>query len=107
MEKQIRNCLRQHKPDVVIGLDNRLVQWVEAAGMRVPEDIGVVHLATDDDVSDWAGICGNKREMGAAAAEWVISLMKNRQFGIPKSAMEIGVRGTWHPGRTLLIPKPR
>jgi len=107
IEPQIKAWLRRSKPDVVIGLDNRLVQWIEAAGRRVPEQIGVVHLATDDDVSDWAGICSNKREMGAAAAEWVISLMKNRQFGIPRTAMEIFVRGRWHPGRTLLNPKPR
>jgi len=107
VKKQIVAWLRRYKPEVVVGLDNRLVQCVEEAGFRVPRDMGVVHLATDDDASDWTGIFSNKRMVGTVAAELLISLIQNRQFGVPKAALYTAVQGTWHPGRTLLIPKPK
>jgi LacI family transcriptional regulator len=99
--------LKQHRPDVVVCHDNHMVKYLEGLGYRVPEDIGVVHIATDDDVSDWAGINSRRREIGASAADTVISLLQNRRFGVPKLPLEVRIRGTWHNGRTLLVPKPK
>lgn len=107
VKKQIAVWLLSHRPEVIVGHSGRMLAGVEAAGYRVPGEIGVVHLATDDDVGDWAGINSNKRDIGAAAVETVVSLLQRRQFGVPRMAMDTVVRGTWHPGRTLLIPKPR
>ena len=97
--------LRRHKPEVVVGHDSRLKEWVEAEGYRVPEDMGVVHLAVDDDVLDWAGVHSRRREMGATAVEWLVSQMRNHQFGVPKTPLTILIRGTWQTGRTLGTPK--
>ncbi|MFA7344546.1 MAG: LacI family DNA-binding transcriptional regulator [Terrimicrobiaceae bacterium] len=104
-KKQIAAWLARHRPEVVVGLSGRLLACVEELGYRVPGDIGVVHLATDDDVADWAGVCGNRRKIGAAAVELVVSLIRNRQFGVPEMATDTTIRGSWHPGRTLRIPK--
>ena len=105
--KEFGAWVREHRPDVIVGHDNRLVGMVQALGYRVPEEMGVVHIATDDDVSDWAGIDSNRREVGAAAVSWLVYLLQNRQFGVPEAAMNIGIRGTWHGGKTLLVPKPK
>jgi LacI family transcriptional regulator len=105
-KKQIAAWLLRHKPDVIVCYSNQIVDWVEVAGYSVPEAIGVVHLATDDDVSDWASITSNRRDIGAIAAEWAVSLIHHRQFGVPRIAGDMLIRGSWHPGRTLLIPKP-
>ena len=104
--KQVQNWLRSDRPEVVIGHSMRLLECVQDAGYRVPQDIGVVHLATDDDAADWAGVNSNKRDIGAVAAETVISLVQRRQFGLPNTTMNTSVRGSWHPGRTVLLPKP-
>jgi LacI family transcriptional regulator len=101
-KKQVLAWMQRHKPRAVVVLDNRVVEWLEEAGYRVPEEVGVVHIAMDDDVLDWAGVHSNKREIGAAAAEWVISLLQNHRFGIPRSAMTTLVRGKWRSGRTLI-----
>ena len=106
-QKQVQAWMRTHQPDVIVCHDNHSVQWLEEAGYRVPQQVGVVHLALDDDVLDWAGIYSNKRAVGRTAAELVISLVHNRQFGVPTHALETIVRGTWQHGRTLLIPKPK
>jgi len=106
-EKTVAAWLHRQRPDVVIGHSNYLLGWVRAAGYRVPGDIGVVHLATDDDVADWAGIHSNRRQIGASAVARVISRLQYRQFGIPKIAVNFMIPGRWHPGKTLLIPKPK
>jgi LacI family transcriptional regulator len=101
LETEAVAWIRQYRPEVVVGHDGRLVEWVEKAGYRVPADIGVVHLALDDDASDWAGIHSRRREVGATAVEWLVSLMRNRQFGVPKTPLNISVRGSWQMGKTL------
>lgn len=104
--KTIAEWISNHKPEVIIGHSSRLPECVEAAGYRIPQDIGVVHLATDDDVADWAGINSNRRTIGATAVELTVALVRNRQFGVPATAPDTIIPGVWHSGRTLLIPKP-
>jgi len=99
--REFTQWIRSERPEVVIGHDNRLEQWSKRAGYQVPEKCGLVHLAIDDDVNDWAGIYSNRRAVGRAAAERVISLIHNRQFGVPDVALNSMIRGTWRMGRTL------
>ena len=101
---QIARWFKRHKPEVIVGHDNRLARWLEAAGYRVPNDVGVINLAVDDDVLDWAGIHSRRRETGATTVEWLVSLMRNRQFGVPKTPLNMLVRGTWQNGRTIKSP---
>jgi LacI family transcriptional regulator len=100
----VKKWLRQQRPDVVICYDSRVVGWVEMAGYRVPLDIGVVHLAIDDDVLSWSGIHSHRRATGQAAAKLAISLVQSQQFGVPPMAFHTMVRGAWKEGRTLLAP---
>ncbi len=106
-EAEVAKWLDRQRPDVIIGHDNRLVQWVKNAGYRVPGQIGVIHLALDDDALNWAGVHSKRKEIGRAAAEKVISLIQNRQFGIPEIPSSTMIRGSWHPGRTLIAPKTK
>lgn len=99
--------LKKERPDVVVGLNNDMVNWVKLAGYRVPQEVGVVHLAVEDDVLDWAGIYANKREVGRLAADMTVSLIQSREFGIPRITSTRFVRGSWQNGCTLLVPKPR
>lgn len=94
----------RYKPEVIVGNDNYLKGWLTAAGYRVPEDVGVIHIAVDDDVLDWAGIHSNRRYMGATAVELLVTWMRNRQFGIPKSPLSVLIRGTWQMGNTVQSP---
>jgi LacI family transcriptional regulator len=105
--KQVIAWVRRHRPDVVVGLHNRLENWLTSAGYHVPNEIGIVHLATDDDVSDWAGIHSRRREIGAAAVEQVLSLIQNNQYGLPATPLSTEIRGVWKMGRTLLTQKTK
>ncbi len=104
-ERQLTTWIRSHRPEVIVGSSSSLLDLVKATGVRVPQDVGIVHLSLDDDLLDWAGVHSDKREVGATAAEWVISLVQNHRFGVPKSGLTTSVRGSWRFGRTLLIPR--
>jgi DNA-binding LacI/PurR family transcriptional regulator len=97
--------LRREKPDVVIGQHRELVNWLEKAGLSIPRDIGVVHLAIEDDVANWTGIWQRKREIGAETAELLISMLQNNRFGLPAVARDILIPGYWSRGTTLEIPR--
>jgi LacI family transcriptional regulator len=96
----------KYRPEVIVGHDSRIKTWAEAAGCRVPESVGVALLAIDDDVLDWAGIHSRRREIGATAVEWLVALVRNHQFGVPKTPLNIMVRGSWRMGKTLRNARP-
>ncbi len=99
---QVISWLQDQRPEVVIAHNSHIVDWIRGLGYRVPEDVGVVHTAIDNDVSSWTGIWSNRKEMGAIAAECVINSIRDRSFGLPKVPMNIAVRGTWNAGETLI-----
>jgi LacI family transcriptional regulator len=104
--KLIIKWIQRYQPEVIICYSNQMVDLVQQAGFSVPDDIGVVHLATDDDVHDWAGIHSHRREIGAAAVECVVAQMQQRIFGIPKISRQTYISGKWNNGKTLM-PAPR
>jgi LacI family transcriptional regulator len=101
----VASWLKKERPDAVVGHSSHLVDSIESAGLRVPEDIGVAHLGIENDVLDWAGIYANKREVGRLAATKLISLIQHRQFGVPAIASTELVPGVWRNGKTLRSPK--
>ena len=97
----------KHRPDVVVGYHSKLVEWIRARGLRVPQEVGVVHLAIDGDVEEWSGVWQCKRQIGVETAELVISMVQHHRFGLPQTAQDILIQGEWHPGNTLLRTKPK
>jgi LacI family transcriptional regulator len=98
--------LKRYRPEVIVGHNSFIKQWVEAAGYRVPEDVGLVHLALDDDVPDWAGIHSKRRETGATAIDQLVASICNHHYGVPKTPLNILIRGSWRNGSTLrTMPK--
>jgi LacI family transcriptional regulator len=100
--RQIKQWLKQAKPDAIIGHHARLLDWLTTAGVSVPDDIGVAHLAIDDDCADWAGIWQNKRLIGAQSIELVVSMLLNNRLGLPDIPFETLIPGEWRFGKTLL-----
>ena len=99
--KEFKPWLQKHKPDVVIAQHSQLLEWLDTAGYRIPEDISCFHMAVEDDCLDWAGIWVNKREIGAVAAEIVITQLQSQFSGIPEISRDVLIKGRWNPGWTV------
>lgn len=97
----MRAWIKREKPDVIVAHSAMIIDWINSAGLRVPEDIGVAHLAIEDDCADWAGIWQNKRRIGAQAIEQIVSMIQNNRIGLPDIAYETLIPGEWRHGKTL------
>lgn len=85
----------------MLGHHSKLVEWVRKSGRRVPEDIGVAHLALDGDCEDWAGIWQDKFLIGAQTIEQLASMIQHNRLGPPQIAYETSIPGEWRHGNTL------
>jgi LacI family transcriptional regulator len=93
--------LDEARPDAVLGHHSKLVEWIRESGRRVPEDIGVAHLALDGDCEDWAGIWQHKFLIGAQTIEQLASMIQHNRLGLPPIAYETSIPGEWRHGNTL------
>lgn len=98
-EKVIARTLDDYAPDLLVCSDSRVIGWCEAAGRRVPKDLGVAHLNLAADVSAWAGIYQEHESIGAAAVDQLVSLLTLREF--PGSKRTLLVPGRWEPAKTV------
>ncbi len=100
-ERTFRTWLERHQPDVVLTTHDSIPELIGALGLRVPADIGWVHLDWLPQLKPAAGVYGNSEHTGAAAVELVVSQLHRGETGPPRHAMHYLVAGSWMPGRTI------
>jgi LacI family transcriptional regulator len=97
---ETRRWLRQHKPDVVIGLP-RLYDVMLRSGVRVPEDIAFCCLDVTRDPRPFAGLDHRYAQIGIAAADMVIEHIVRNEKGLPSEPRVVLVDSAWRGGETV------
>jgi LacI family transcriptional regulator len=95
--------LKKEKPDVIFTLYTRVKGWLEAAGHKVPDDIGLIQLEIRRGAEDWAGMDQHNDLTGEAAVDMVISQLYNNEIGIPKFPRATLIEPTWVSGKTVKV----
>lgn len=93
--------LERERPDVVFTLYNVVRRWIDARGLRVPRDIGLVQLERRIDPRDWAGMDQHNDRTGEAAVDMVISLLHSQEIGVPENPRATLVGASWVEGSTV------
>jgi LacI family transcriptional regulator len=93
--------LRREKPDCILTLYHTVRRWVEQAGMRVPQDIGLIQLEWRKDHGDWAGMHQHNDEVGEAAVEMIIGMIHRNQIGVPEFPRATLIGSSWVDGKTV------
>ncbi len=93
--------LAEARPDVVFTLYNVVRRWIEARGLRVPRDLGLVQLERRREPRDWAGMDQHNDRTGEAAVDMVISLLHRQELGIPEYPRATLVGSSWVDGGTV------
>ena len=93
--------LRSNQPDVLFTLYNFVRPWVEALGLHVPRDIGLIQLELRHDNEDWAGMDQHNDLTGEAAMDMLVGMLHNNEIGIPAFPRATLISGTWAPGKTV------
>ncbi len=100
-EQGFLHWLDAYRPDAILFSDQPIPQWVEAKKLRVPRDIGLVHLAWSKDVAPLAGLDSDPETVGAAATDLLVGQLQANEYGIPKHEKIVAVRGHWVSGSSV------
>jgi DNA-binding LacI/PurR family transcriptional regulator len=97
-----RDWLSRRRPDAILTLHTVVEEWVTAAGLRIPRDIGLVQLECRRGCEDWAGMEQHNDLTGEAAVDLLISLTTAGKEPLTLSPRGILITPTWKNGRTLV-----
>lgn len=99
--EHFREWCHKNQPDVVISHEDVVLDWFKSLKVRVPEDIGFVHLNCPDKSGHFAGIYQNGAEIGVACADMVIAMINRNERGVPELPRSVLIDGTWVEGQTV------
>jgi len=93
-QDKVEAWLEREKPDAVLTDQTRLSPILAKAGIRVPDDLGLVALSFDNDSTS---ACIDQRgvEIGRTAILELLTLIRIHEQGIPAIAKEILIKSAW------------
>ena len=92
---------RKHRPDAIVTLHAEIKGWLETMGVKVPREVGLVHLDRESEMTQWAGMDQNSFCVGAAATDMVIGQLHRNDQGVPEFAKAVLTQSKWVPGSTV------
>lgn len=92
----------ENRPDVVLSPFTDALDWLEAAGVRVPEACGFFCLNLLYGSRVTAGLDRHPRELGRRSVESLVALVQRSEFGAPKNPTSMTLSASWVDGPTLL-----
>jgi LacI family transcriptional regulator len=92
---------RRHRPDVIVGHVQAMVDWLGAMDVRVPADTGFLNLNHTERTAPCAGLDLSPRRLGAVAVESVVAMLHREERGVPRHPQTITLEAAWVDGPTL------
>lgn len=96
---------KQHRPDVLLFSDQPVPTWIATLGLRVPDDVGLVHLDWSPELAPLAGLDSDAEAVGRAAVDLLVGQLHAQEHGIPRHEKIVTIKGLWQEGSTVR-PRP-
>ena len=93
--------IKKLKPDVVITNKVELYDALVAEGVRIPQDLGVVHLDWHDGISHLAGMRQNNRVVGSAGVDLVVGQIQKNEHGSQEFPKVVQIESKWVDGPSV------
>lgn len=97
----VRTWYREHRPEVVIGMNDETPCELAALGLRLPEDVGWAHVDRSPSMAPWSGIDQNHEQIGWAAIDMLVAQIQRNERGVPAFPKLVMIEGRMVPGETL------
>jgi DNA-binding LacI/PurR family transcriptional regulator len=91
--------MKEHRPDAIIGFSDGAYYWARDEGFPLPDKIGYASLNVSS--AEIAGMPYDLPYVGAAAAEYLITLLHGNELGLPERPRTLLVEPEWHDGPSL------
>ena len=100
--EELLGWYRKHQPDVIISSETGVEEWniLTQAGIRIPEDVGLVSLSCHPTEMNISGIDEHEDRVGATAVERLSQLLYFNEQGIPKQPTVLEIAPLWVDGAT-------
>jgi LacI family transcriptional regulator len=105
--RRFADWFARHHPDVILFSRLPVPAWLAEGGIRVPADVGLVHLDWSPEVAPLAGIDAAPEAAGAAAVDLLVGQLHANEHGVPAREKIVAVRGRWVPGTSLRASRRR
>lgn len=100
-EKNFLKWYRQYKPQAILTSSSPINIWLKAGGYSAPEDVAVVSAALQEDERQVSGIVEASREIGRAAADFLVGMLQRGEHGIPSVPQRVLLEGSWFEGTMI------
>jgi LacI family transcriptional regulator len=100
-ERSFNRWFERHRPDAVVSTTTAPLQWLRAAGFRVPEEIGFTSLFWRNEAEGCSGFDQDFEQIAAGAVDLVVAQLNHNERGVPKKPRVVLVEGNWVQGRTV------
>jgi len=87
-------------PDVVVTVGTDVQQWMKDLKLRTPADIGLANVDINETMPGVTGINQNALQVGTAAVDLLLSLMRTSERGLPEIPRTLMVDGGFVQGKT-------
>jgi LacI family transcriptional regulator len=92
---------KKHRPDLVVGHQQAVVDWLAAQRQRVPEEVGFFRINVTERSKPCAGLDLLPQRLGATAVETVVGMLHRREQGSPRFTNSISIDAEFTDGPTL------
>lgn len=92
---------RTHRPDCLLTLFHVVREWVEAMGLQVPGDVGLVQLEWRPSHRAWAGMDQHNDLVGEAAVDMLVGQILGNSGGGAPTPRATMLSSTWVDGETV------
>ncbi|MCH2154667.1 MAG: LacI family DNA-binding transcriptional regulator [Opitutales bacterium] len=97
----VRNWYQEWRPDVVIGLNSGLKDFLTSISLRIPHDLGYVTMKKHKNDTLFAGVKATIEEVGEATLNQLDLLIRQNHFGLMANPPQLLVTPTWSDGESL------
>ena len=100
-QKHFARWFNRHRPEVILFTELPVTTWIEGLRLRVPGDVGLVHLDWSAEHAPLAGIDADAETIGGAAVDLLVGQLHAHEYGIPSREKIVAVSGRWMAGTSL------
>jgi DNA-binding LacI/PurR family transcriptional regulator len=87
--------LNRERPDAIFSLYHEIGDWVEACGLRVPDDVLMVQYEWRSGTPHWPGMNQHNELAGQAAVDMLIGMLHRSEKGPPPFPQATLIDPTW------------
>lgn len=98
--KQFLKWLPAKKPDVVIGQMFEVRDWITSLGLKIPQDIGLVHPDLGPPEAGWSGIDCRLPGIASAGIDLLTAHLHCNEREVPEISKDVKIEGVWVQGKT-------